>query len=324
MPSTSGTAQSGATSEIEPSAEAPPASNPPEVTRTAVAAAENASARAPAPAELTPAPPPALPSEDSSYPPVDLDTDFFASHGSHRGPPSDPLDHLDDRDPRYALKLTPGAAMRRKELTKYVKIAVGLSAALCLAALVKVAVAGHGESPVPHRQTAAQPGSPLQSAGEPEQAKVHEPVAPPAAQPEPPAPSAQQPETPPPAASAQPAQEVPAPAAPAATAASAPTDQAPAAQAAATQAEQPAELDPAQAAKEKTASRIALERGRLGAAIEAGERSVALDPTDGEAWLILGAAYQEKGNAKDARRCYKTCVEQAKRGPRRECAAMLR
>jgi Flp pilus assembly protein TadD len=84
------------------------------------------------------------------------------------------------------------------------------------------------------------------------------------------------------------------------------------------------EPDPAQAAKEKTASRIALERGRLGAAIEAGERSVALDPTDGEAWLILGAAYQTKGNAKDARRCYKTCIEQAKRGPRGECAAMLR
>jgi Flp pilus assembly protein TadD len=62
----------------------------------------------------------------------------------------------------------------------------------------------------------------------------------------------------------------------------------------------------------------------LGAAIEAGERSVQLDPTDGEAWLILGAAYQTKGDAKEARRCYKSCVEQGKRGPRNECAAMLR
>jgi Flp pilus assembly protein TadD len=106
-----------------------------------------------------------------------------------------------------------------------------------------------------------------------------------------------------------------------------PSDEAPAAAAPTVpvaQEEQPAEPDPAQAGKEKTAARIALERGRLGVAIEAGERSVALDASDGEAWLILGAAYQEKGNAKDARRCYRACVEQAKRGPRGECAAMLR
>jgi nicotinate-nucleotide--dimethylbenzimidazole phosphoribosyltransferase len=333
VPSTSGTVQSDGASEMESSAEPPPASQPPEVARPAVAAAEPAHEPEPAPAPASasaglasaPAAAPAVPSEDSSYPPVDLDTDFFASHGSHgshsshRGPPFDPLD-TDDRDPRYTLKHTPGVALRRKELTKYVKIAVGLSAALCLAALVKVAVAGHGDSPLPRRQTAAQSGAPLPSAVEPEQAKVPEPAAS-AAPPEPPAPSsAEQHETPPPAASAQ---ESPAPAESAAPA-SAPTEQPPAATAAAGQPEQPSEPDPAQAAKAKTASRIALERGRLGAAIEAGERAVALDATDGEAWLILGAAYQEKGNAKDARRCYKTCLEQAKRGPRAECAAMLR
>jgi Flp pilus assembly protein TadD len=49
---------------------------------------------------------------------------------------------------------------------------------------------------------------------------------------------------------------------------------------------------------------------------------VALDPTDGEAWLILGAAYQEKGDMKNARRSYKACLEQGKRGPKYECAAM--
>jgi tetratricopeptide (TPR) repeat protein len=267
--------------------------------------------------------------EDSSYPPVDLDTDFFASHGSHRAPHSDPLD-VEERDPRLALKQTPGAAMRRKELTKYVKVAVGLSAALCLAALVKVAVAGHDESretgPSSRRQAASQVAPPPQRVTEP------------APRPEPPVQAAAQPQP------AAPAQESPAPAAPAASAPppSAPAEQAmpseattvqpaqavPAAQPA--QAAQPAppaqpvETDPAQAGKEKTASRIALERGRLGAAIEAGERSVALDPTDGEAWLILGAAYQEKGNSKDARRCYKACIEQGKRGPKNECAAMLR
>jgi Flp pilus assembly protein TadD len=84
------------------------------------------------------------------------------------------------------------------------------------------------------------------------------------------------------------------------------------------------ETNPEQAKKEKITSRTSLERGKLADAIEAGERSVALDPTDGEAWLILGAAYQQKGNSKEARRCYKACVEQGKRGPRGECGAMLR
>jgi Flp pilus assembly protein TadD len=51
---------------------------------------------------------------------------------------------------------------------------------------------------------------------------------------------------------------------------------------------------------------------------------VALDPTDAESWLILGAAYQQQGNDKDARRCFGACIQKANRGPKRECAAMLR
>jgi hypothetical protein len=78
------------------------------------------------------------------------------------------------------------------------------------------------------------------------------------------------------------------------------------------------------AAQEKKAARQALERSAFGKAIEAGERSVAQDPTDGEAWLILGAAYQEKGKHADARRCFGECVKQGKRGPIGECRAMLR
>ena len=78
------------------------------------------------------------------------------------------------------------------------------------------------------------------------------------------------------------------------------------------------------ALEEKKLSQRALERGKLVDAIEAGERSVALDPTDGEAWLILGASYQSKGNGKDARRCYAACVKEGKRGPLGECRAMLR
>ncbi|MDP9152343.1 MAG: tetratricopeptide repeat protein, partial [Myxococcota bacterium] len=82
--------------------------------------------------------------------------------------------------------------------------------------------------------------------------------------------------------------------------------------------------DPRAAAKAKTAATSALERGNLAAAVEAGERSVALDPTDGEAWLILGAAYQQKGDTRGAVRSFKACLQQGKRGPKSECAAMLR
>ena len=49
-----------------------------------------------------------------------------------------------------------------------------------------------------------------------------------------------------------------------------------------------------------------------------------LDATDAEAWLILGAAYQEKGNIAEARRAYASCVKEGKTGPRTECAKMLR
>ena len=69
---------------------------------------------------------------------------------------------------------------------------------------------------------------------------------------------------------------------------------------------------------------LALEARRLPEAIAAGERAVALDSTDGEAWLILGAAYQEFGQMVEARRCYRACVTMGKRDPRGECAAMLR
>jgi Flp pilus assembly protein TadD len=78
------------------------------------------------------------------------------------------------------------------------------------------------------------------------------------------------------------------------------------------------------AKEEKVKARTLLERRKIAEAIEAGERSVALDPTDGEAWLILGAAYQEKGNLVEARRAYSSCLKEGKSGPRHECAKMLR
>ncbi len=82
--------------------------------------------------------------------------------------------------------------------------------------------------------------------------------------------------------------------------------------------------DPAAAKVKKKAAQQALERGKLALAVEEGEAAVALDPEDGESWLILGAAYQEKGDAKKAREAFTSCLKLGKRGPKGECGAMLR
>jgi hypothetical protein len=77
------------------------------------------------------------------------------------------------------------------------------------------------------------------------------------------------------------------------------------------------------AAGEKRRARAALEGGSLRKAVTAGERSVELDPTDAEAWLLLGAAYEMRGLASDARRAYSSCARQGRSGPVAECRAML-
>jgi hypothetical protein len=233
----------------------------------------------------------AVDAHDSSYPPVDLDTHFFDAPGQLRGP--EPLFDVEDGDPRMALKRTPAVAQRRAALQKYVKLAVGAASALCLAALVKVAVtrsAGDDGAPGPKEHVAAI-SRPAQSA-----------------LPALPAPAA------PPAAVAASSADLAGAATPSAAPSSDTGLPGPSAR--------HAEPDPKAAAKEKNDCRAALERGKVADAIEAGERSVALDATDGEAWLILGAAYQEKGDMKNARRSYRACLEQGKRGPKDECAAM--
>jgi len=224
------------------------------------------------PAEASPAYP-AVECDDSSYPPVDLDTHFFDAEGHLRQ--SEPPVEAEERDPRMALKRTPMMTRRRADLQKYVKLALAAASALCLAALVKLAVtrnaSDEGARGVGERVAAAQQPAPITVATPP----AESPVAPAPAEPDPPA---------------------------ATTATAGP--------------------DPEAAAKEKNDCRAALERGKVADAIEAGERSVALDPTDSEAWLILGAAYQQKGDMKNARRSYRACLEQGKRGSKSECAAM--
>ena len=87
----------------------------------------------------------------------------------------------------------------------------------------------------------------------------------------------------------------------------------------------PAPAAPARTAiQEREAARRSLERGKTRDAIAAAERSVALDGTDAEAWLILGAAKQEIGHGGEALSAFRSCAKSAKRGPVRECRAMLR
>ena len=73
----------------------------------------------------------------------------------------------------------------------------------------------------------------------------------------------------------------------------------------------------------KHASLEALEQRKLDDSVAAGERATQLDPTDADAWLILGAAYHDQGNVLAARRSYAACAKQATRGEVRECKFLL-
>lgn len=189
-------------------------------------------------------------------------------------------------------KLDPHVVRRRERFAGYVKIAVAGAAIVCLAAVGRSAIHSRTASKAPTQtQTiAAAPEAPV--------AAVTPKAAEPAAAPVDTKPAEAKPEEP---KAVEPAAAAPEPAAPA-----------------------KAEEVTGDAKEELKKSRVALEKRKIPEAIEAGERSVTLDPTDGEAWLILGAAYQEKGDMVNARRCYGACVKQGKTGPRLECQKMLR
>jgi hypothetical protein len=74
----------------------------------------------------------------------------------------------------------------------------------------------------------------------------------------------------------------------------------------------------------KREAQQALEHSKVSLAIEVGQRAVEADPADAETWLILGAAYLQRGHYKEARGCFRSCLEQATEGPRSECKALLR
>jgi hypothetical protein len=279
-------------------------------------------------------PPPAREDEisippTSSDPPHDVDEQFFAEgeevHRAHLAEAkaaslrpraqaklvelADETDH-----PVPAVQVSPE---RRRKMANYVKGAVAVSAFLCLVAGIRVGVRAMS----PAHETlavAASHTAPVQAAAitAPAVAAAAAPVA--AA----PAVAAVAPvaaAVAAPAAAAPPAAATtPAPAAAAAVPAAA-ADPAAAAVAAADP-----DAPPAKSAKEeKEDARRLLEHGKRKDAIEAGLRSVALDPTDAEAWLILGSAQQDAGHWKEGRESYTQCVKQAKVGPVSECRMML-
>ncbi len=77
------------------------------------------------------------------------------------------------------------------------------------------------------------------------------------------------------------------------------------------------------ATEERDDARKLLERGKAKDAYEAAQRSVAIDPTDADAWLLVGAAAQELGKGKEAHEAFVTCTKQAKKGEVGECRALL-
>jgi hypothetical protein len=237
--------------------------------------------------------------DDISVPPVDLeehDHFFAAGEGAaHRASMTGASGSYDAVDPHHARKMTAEAKARRAHLSRYVKGAVIACAAIFLLGLL-VSKLRTKEEPTPAVQV------------------THAPL----------------PTPPPPLPSPTPTDDTVAPSA-VASASAAPDTSASAAASAApdTSASAAASAAPDTSAKpaktalqEKLDAKALLEREAYGAAVAAGERSVALDATDGEAWLILGAAYQGMGNAGQAKRCYQTCTKQ-KRGPISDCQQML-
>lgn len=195
-------------------------------------------------------------------------------------------------------KLAPHVVQRRARFVRYVTWAVGISAVVCLAAVARTAfspkdkLAPTAAAAVPIVKDEAKPAA--VAVADPPKTEAKE--APPAAD----APKTEEAKT----EEAKPEETKPEETKPAETAVAAPVE--------------------GDAKAEKKACKHALERGKLKDAVEAGEKSVAIDPTDGEAWLLLGASYQEMGKLAEARRCYTACVKEGKTGPRHECAKMLR
>jgi tetratricopeptide (TPR) repeat protein len=241
----------------------------------------------------TPAPPPLEAADLSS------DDGAAALFFAEAAPATVPPNAFDSEPPRELPARPLGDPARRAYLRRYVVGAVALAGAICVAASVRVAVA-RVHSLLPERTATAAPPRPADVAPA---WTASTPVARTEVQP-----------------SAVPTDSA-APVASVASGGTAATEGTAASEGPADAAPEP---DPLAARAAKKDSQRALDRGNAARAVEAGERSVALDPSDGEAWLILGAAYEQRGAYAEARRCFSRCVHTATRGPRGECAALLR
>jgi hypothetical protein len=94
--------------------------------------------------------------------------------------------------------------------------------------------------------------------------------------------------------------------------------------AAAPAAAQPSDLvAPEDVATLKKQALASLEKRKVDDAIESAKRATEIDDRDGEAWLLLGASYQEKGRIDLARQCYAACAQKARLDPKGECAALM-
>ena len=82
-------------------------------------------------------------------------------------------------------------------------------------------------------------------------------------------------------------------------------------------------IDPVAALASRERARAALSKGDVASAVTLGTESVELDPTDAEAWLVLGAAEMAAGQHGPARSTFTACTKVATRGPRHECGQML-
>jgi tetratricopeptide repeat protein len=268
--------------------------------------------------------------EDSSLAPMcDLDSRFFE-------PSWDPFD-AEASQSGAARTFSVQAASRRARLTKWVQGAIAFSAALCVVALAKGLIAHTVSRGGPSRHDApaavafasAQAPVVVQAVGP---ASSVAPLV--AISAEAPAlPRVEAPASPPVDAPATISAEAPA-LPPVEAPAAVPVEARPALPVAAARplavATRPApggkdkQSAGSESVRQRERARQALERGRIATAIAAGQTATAMDPGDAEAWLILGAAYQQKGDLRQARRCYQDCVSKGQRGPKGECAAMLR
>jgi Flp pilus assembly protein TadD len=70
-------------------------------------------------------------------------------------------------------------------------------------------------------------------------------------------------------------------------------------------------------------AQAALEKGSAIRAIELARKATQNDPSNAEAWLTLGAAFDATGSHGQARAAYKTCADRASGPGVSECKALL-